>query len=85
MGHRRSRDRQIIAAILVTAGIISGNTVNGSDLTLFKTCEGVSAVLQRLTQSLAFRIGNVLRCNHQFPTCFHRQHEDTCALLCLYL
>ena len=83
MGHRGSRDRQVIAAILVTAGIISGNTVNGSDLTLFKAGEGVSAVLQRLTQSLALGIGNVLRRDNQLSTGFHRQHEDTCRLRCL--
>ena len=78
MGHRRSRDRKVIAAILVTAGVVTGNTVNGCDLALLKTCKGMAAAFQCLTQSLTLGIGNVLRCDHQFSTGFHRQHKDTC-------
>ena len=80
MSHRCSRNRKVITAILITAGKVSCNAINRSDLSLVHTSESMTAVFQRLTQGLSLGVGNVFRGHHQLAASFYHQHKLPCLL-----
>ena len=85
MGYGRSRDRQIVVTILVTAGIVSGDIIDGGDQTLAHAGKGMATVFQCFAQSLALCVGNIFRCNDQFTTGFRNQDESSCRFYSLRL
>ena len=75
MGHRGRRCGQVIAAVLVTAGIVTRDAVNSSYLSQLQSREGMPAGFQGLTNGLAGGIGDIFRRDHQPAAGFCHQNE----------